>query len=83
MNQNINSSGIYVVNTYNLTSNNATVLSALNVSGTTTLNNVVIHGSLNFSNSLNSSTTINGTVNVSGTTAFNNITTMNSALYQD
>ena len=33
MNYNINSSGIYDVNAYNLTSNNATILSSLNVGG--------------------------------------------------
>ena len=33
MNYNINSSGIYDINSYNLTSNNATVLSTLNVAG--------------------------------------------------
>ena len=33
MNYNINSSGIYDVNSYNLTSNNATILSSLNVGG--------------------------------------------------
>ena len=33
MNYNINSSGVYNVNSYNLTSNKATVLSTLNVGG--------------------------------------------------
>ena len=33
MNYNINSSGIYDVNAYNLTSNNATILSSLNIGG--------------------------------------------------
>ena len=57
MNNIINSSGIYDITSYNLTSNNATILSTLNVSGTTTLNNVIINGSLNSNNSLNSNTT--------------------------
>ncbi len=33
MNYNINSSGIYDVKAYNITSNNATILSSLNVAG--------------------------------------------------
>ncbi len=33
MNYNINSSGIYDVNSYNLISNNATIISSLNVGG--------------------------------------------------
>ena len=33
MNNIINSSGIYDVNSYNLTTNNATILSTLNISG--------------------------------------------------
>ena len=33
MNYNINSSGLYDVNAYNLTANNATILSTLNVNG--------------------------------------------------
>ena len=49
MNNIINSSGVYDINAYNSTSNNATILSTLNVSGTTTLNNVIINGSLNSS----------------------------------
>ena len=80
MNKIINSSGIYDITAYNLTANKATILSTLNISGTTTLNNVIMNGSLNSSNSLNSNTTINGTLNVSGTTILNNITTINSPL---
>jgi len=80
MNNIINSSGIYDITSYNLTSNNATILSTLNVSGTTTLNNVIINGSFNSNNSINSNTTINGTLNVSGTTSLRNTTTISSSL---
>jgi len=53
MNNIINSSVVYDITSYNLTSNNTTVLSAFKESGTTTLNNVVINGSLNSSNFIN------------------------------
>ncbi len=39
MNYNINSSDIYDIKAYNITSNNATILSSLNVSRITILNN--------------------------------------------
>ncbi len=41
MNCNINSSGLYDVNAYNLIATNATVLSSLNVSGTARLNHSI------------------------------------------
>ncbi len=66
MNYNINSSGLYDVNSYNLVSTNATILSSLNVSGLTTLSN---------------NTNILGTLNVSGNTLLHNFITMNSPLY--
>ena len=66
MNYNINSSGLYDVNSYNLVSTNATILSSLNVSGLTTLSNV---------------TNILGTLNVSGNALLHNFITMNSPLY--
>jgi hypothetical protein len=62
MNNIINSSGVYYITSYNLTSNKATVLSPLNVSGFTTLNN----------------TTCISSLNVSGITTPNNYTIMNS-----
>ena len=80
MNNNINSSGVYDITSYNLKSNNTTIFSTLNVSGTTTLNNVIINGSLNSTNFLNNNTTINGTLNVSGTTTLSNNTTINGTL---
>ena len=66
MNSNINSSGLYDVNSYNLITTNATILSSLNVSGLTTLSNV---------------TNILGTLNVSGNALLHNFTTINSPLY--
>ena len=66
MNYNINSSGLYDVNSYNLVSTNATILSSLNVSGLTTLSN---------------DTNILGTLNVSGNALLHNFITMNSPLY--
>ena len=66
MNSNINSSGLYDVNSYNLTTTNTTVLSTLNVSGLTTLSN---------------DTNILGTLNVSGNALLHNFTTINSPLY--
>ena len=56
MNYNINSSGIYDVNSYNLISNNATILSSLNVGGaiigpntiSSSSNRVYLYGGENF-----------------------------------
>lgn len=64
LNNNLNNSyGIYDITSYNLKSNNATILSTLNISGTITLNNVFVIGSLNFSSSttFSNNTAINGT----------------------
>ncbi len=63
MNNIINSSGIYDITSYNLTSNKATIFSTLYVSGLTILNNA---------------TTCTSSLNVSGITTFNNYTIMNS-----
>ena len=52
MNSNINSSGLYDVNSYNLIATNATILSTLNVSGTTTFSNNVGIGINNTTNML-------------------------------
>jgi hypothetical protein len=64
MNHIINSSGVYDITSYNLTSIKATVLSSVNVSGFTTLNN----------------TTCTSSLNVSGITTFHNYTIMNSEI---
>ncbi len=63
MNNIINSSGIYDITSYNLTSNKATIFSTLFVSGVTILNNA---------------TTCTSSLNASGITTFNNYTIMNS-----
>ncbi len=60
MNNIINSSGVYYITSYNLTSNKATALSPLNVSGFTTLYNTTIL------------TTCTSSLNVSGLTTLNN-----------
>ena len=70
MNYNVNSSGIYDVNAYNLTSNNATIITSLNISGFTTLNNFT-----------SNNVTVLSSLNVSGNTILNNSTTINSPLY--
>ncbi len=56
MNNSINSSGVYDINSYNSTSNNTTILSTFNVSGLAQSN----------------TTTINSSLNVSGSTILNN-----------
>ena len=63
MNYNINSSGLYDVNAYNLIATNATVLSSLTVNGSTlatqtNLNNVSTYSKLNIDNLNTTSTTI-------------------------
>ncbi len=65
MTSNINSSGLYDVNAYNIIATNATVLSSLIVSGTATWNNSI---------------SCTSSLYVSGTTTLNNIITMNSSL---
>ena len=52
MNNIINSSGIYDINSYNLTTNNATILSTLNVGGSVIGPNTILS-----INNLNASTT--------------------------
>ena len=88
MNYNINSSGIYDINSYNLISNNATILSSLNVGGaiigpntissiTTIFNNLNSLSSQSFF--LTNYTNLNS-LNVSGITILNNTTSINSSL---
>ena len=81
MNNIINSSGVYDITSYNLTSNKTTILSTFNVSGLTQLNSTTITSSLNVSGltQLNS-TTITSSLNVSGSTYLNKMT-MNNSLY--
>jgi hypothetical protein len=63
MNYNINSSGLYDVNAYNLIATNATVLSSLTVNGSTlatdnNLNNLSPYTKLNIDNLNATSTTL-------------------------
>ena len=71
MNYNINSSGLYDVNAYNLIATNATVLSTLNVNG-----NILGSNNTLFNNPV----TCVSSLNVSGNTTLNNITTCRSSL---
>ena len=71
----MNSSGVYDINAYNSISNNTTIFSTLNVSGTTILNYVINNDSLNSTSIFNNNTTINGTLNVSVKTLLNNHST--------
>ncbi len=66
MNNITKSSGVYDINAYNSTSNNATILSTLNVSGLTILNTTSIESSLNVSGLtiLNNNPSINSSLNV-------------------
>ena len=71
MNYNVNSSGIYDVNAFNLTSKNVTVLSSLNVSGydiLTLINNSNTTSNTNFNNNLNSLST-NSTLSINNLNA--------------
>ena len=82
MNYNINSSGLYDINAYNLIATHATVLSSLNVNGNILgSNNTLFNNPITCVSSLNVSGTSNlNNLNVSGTTILNNITTINSSL---
>ena len=82
MNSNINSSGLYDVNAYNLTANNATILSTLNVNGNVLgSNNTLFQNPITCISSLNVSGNSNlNNLNVSGTTRLNNNTTCISSL---
>ncbi len=85
----LSSTGLENIDANELTSDNTTIYSNLNVSGNTNLNNVIVYGSSEFISSLNVSgfatlsnkTTINGTLNVSGFTILSNNTTINGSLY--
>ena len=70
MNYNVNSSGIYDVNAFNLTSKNVTIISSLNISGNAILNNFT-----------SNNVTVLSSLNISGFTFLNNSTTINSPLY--
>ncbi len=82
MNNIINSSGVYDINSYNSISNNTTILSStFNVSGLTQLNTTTINSSLNVSGStILNKATINNSLYISGDTTLNNIVTINSSL---
>jgi hypothetical protein len=74
MNNIINSSGVYDINSYNSISNNTIILFTFNVSGLTQLNTTTINSSM-----LNNDTTINSSLLVSGNTIINSNSTMNSS----
>jgi hypothetical protein len=82
MNYNINSSGLYDVNAYNLTAYNATILSTLNVNGNVLgSNNALFQNPITCISSLNVSGNSNlNNLNVSGTTKLNNNPTCISSL---
>ena len=83
MNNIINSSGVYDINSYNSISNNTTILSTFNVSGSTILNKTTINNFLYVSGFtiLNNNTSINSSLIVSGNTIINSNSTINSSLY--
>jgi hypothetical protein len=83
MNNIINSSGVYDINSYNSISNNTTILSTFNVSGSTILNKTTINNFLYVSGItiLNNNTSINSSLIVSGNTIINSNSTINSSLY--
>ena len=77
MNKNINSSGIYDVNAYNLIANKVTILSSLTVNGSTlatdtNVNNLSTYSALNLTNlQATSTTTFNNLNNLSTYSALN------------
>ena len=73
MNYNINSSGIYDINSYNLISNNATILSSLNVGGS-------IIGPNTISSISTTSTSIINNLNSLSSYSYLNINTTNTNL---
>ena len=79
---NVNSSGIYNVNAYNIISNNRTVLSSLN-SNTITSNISTILSTLNVSGFtiLNNNTTINSLLNVNGSSLSPIVSIINNTTY--
>ena len=86
MNYNINSSGIYDINSYNLISNNATILSSLNVGGAiigpntiSSISNLNITSTtiINNLNSLSQNSTLSiNNLNATSTTIFNNLNSL-------
>ena len=85
----LSSTGLQNIDANELTSDNATIYSSLNVSGYSFFNNVLINNnstllsSLNVSGftTLNNKTTIISSLNVSGFTTLNNDTNVNALLY--
>ena len=79
---NVNSSGVYNVNAYNIISNNTTVLSSLN-SNTFTSNNTTILSTLNVSGFtiLNNNTTLNSSLNVHGSSLNSLVNIHNTTTY--
>ena len=79
---NVNSSGVYNVNAYNIISNNTTVLSSLN-SNTFTSNNTTILSTLNVSGFtiLNNNTTLNSSLNVRGSSLNSLVNIHNTTTY--
>ena len=79
---NVNSSGVYNVNAYNIISNNTTVLSSLN-SNTFTSNNTTILSTLNVSGFtiLNNNTTLNSSLNVRGSSLNSLVNIHNNTIY--
>ena len=85
----LSSTGLQNIDANQITSDNSTIFTNLNVSGNTNLNDVHIYGSTSLLSSLNISgftnlsnnTTICGTLNVSNFTILSNNTTINGSLY--
>jgi hypothetical protein len=91
MNYNINSSGLYDLNSYNLIANNATILSSLTVNGSTlatntNLNNLSTSSTLSINNLNNTSTTIFNNLNslsTSSTLSINNLNNTSTTIFNN